>query len=161
VAVGDGDRASDNNGGKGMSGRALAGYTLLGVAAVSVGMTAFSFVQIDRAEGNVAFDAYRRAVGKLNPSASDVCDEADTGLRYGLDARTFAAAQDKCSAGHTFEVLQFVFLGAAVVSGGFSAYFLLSDDDAPSDHARVGGATLALRPTVSRKSAGLSARLRF
>jgi hypothetical protein len=145
----------------GISTRHLVGYGLLGVAAVSVGLSALSFVQIDRAEGNAAFDGYRRAVGKMDPTVKDVCAEADAGKRYMVDEKSFGIVQDKCSSGSTFEVLQYVFIGTALVSGGVSAYLLLGDDDSNKDTARASRGTLAVRPMVSRKSAGLSARMRF
>jgi hypothetical protein len=145
----------------GLSGRKIAAYSLLGVAALSTGLSVLSFVQIDRAEGNEAFDGYRKAVGTQNPSAKDVCEEADAGRRYGVSDKSFSSVRDQCSAGQTYEVLQFVFLGTALAAGGVSAYLFLSDDSGSEHASRAKAKLLAVRPTVGLRSAGLSARLRF
>lgn len=135
------------------------GYTLVGVSIASVGVAVYSWVRIDSAGDNAAFRMYRQQAGAMDPMASDVCVSADSGLRYGVDEATFAQVRDQCSAGHTFEVLQYVFLGAAVVSGGIGAYILLTDDDA-SDSAST-PRRLALRPMVGAGSASLTATLAF
>lgn len=145
----------------GISGQRIAGYTLLGVAAVSTGLSVLSFVQIDRAQGNDALYDYRVAIGQQNPSVKDACVEADKNERYGLSASRFSEVQDQCSAAGTYSILQFVFIGTAVVSGGLSAYLLLSDDGTASgEHAQRGGG-FTLRPLVGRSSASVTARLRF
>lgn len=145
----------------GMSGRKVVGYSLLGVSALSVGLTVLSFVQIDRAEGNEEFVAYAKAVGRMKPTVDDVCVEIDAGEKYGVSDQTFEGASSKCSVGSTYHLLQFVFIGAAVVSGGLSAYLLLGDDDAPGEHARAGRRSLAFQPLLTHKAQGFSARLRF
>jgi hypothetical protein len=146
----------------GVSGRKVAGYSLLGVAVVSAGLSALSFVQIDRAQGNDSLHDYRVAIGQQNPMVKNVCDEAEAGISYTLSPKRLSEVQDSCSQGDTYEVLQYVFLGAAVVSGGLSAYFLLSDDDAPGDRrAKHDGPSLAVRPVLGFGSASLDARLRF
>ncbi|HEX2679479.1 MAG TPA: hypothetical protein VHM19_22665 [Polyangiales bacterium] len=148
----------------GVSGRHIAGYTLLGVAVVSAGLSALSFVEIDRAQNDASLHAYRVAVGKYAPMVSDVCAEADANHRYGLSSKAFGNVRSSCGAGGTYEVLQFVFLGAALVSGGVSAYLLLGDRGSGSEgteHASNGSGKLVLKPTFSTRSAGLSARMQF
>ncbi len=144
----------------GVSVRKTAAYSLLGVAVVSAGMSVLSFVQIDRAGGNQTFTDYRVAVGDQNPGADDVCAEAEKGRRYGLTAKDLATVKDQCSAGETFGVLQYVFLGTALVAGGASAFLFLSDDG-PSERASAGPSKLALRPRMGVRDASLSATLRF
>lgn len=138
--------------------RRATGYALLGGAVVSTGLSVLSWVQIDRAQSNDSFAAYRRSVGQQSPSTRDVCDEARSGQSYGLDASSFARVKSSCSAGKTFEVLQYVFLGGAVVSGGLSA-FLLFGGDAKERPAAAGRVTL--HPSVHRRGASLGARIHF
>ncbi len=132
------------------------GYTLLGVAGVSVGLTVFSWAQIHSAGKDESLTAYRKAVGTSNPDANDACDEADKGIRYGVSAATVAAARDACGRGKTFEALQYVFLGVAVVSGGVGAYFLLNDEKGHSADRPI-----AFQPSFGPHGAGLRVRLRL
>ena len=134
------------------------GYTLLGVAGVSLGLTAFSWSQIHAAADDGDFKTYRMAVGQMKPSIRDVCDEAEGGRAYGVSAQTLANANSACSRGNTYERLQFVFVGAMLLSAGIGAYFLL-DDDGSSEHARQDRTRFALEPSVTPHSAFLNARL--
>ncbi|MET0386265.1 MAG: hypothetical protein ABW321_09925 [Polyangiales bacterium] len=147
------------DGGPGFAWRAFGGYTLLGAAAVSVGLSVFSFVQIDRAEKDPSFDAYRVAVGEQNTTVQDVCDEADANKNYGLSAQAFQNARSACNKGATFEVLQYVFLGAAVLTGGLGTFLLLGGDGDQQDDSAT--ARLRLRPSVGRNQVALVADLRF
>ncbi|HKU39235.1 MAG TPA: hypothetical protein VJR89_13835 [Polyangiales bacterium] len=144
----------------GMSSKRVAGYALLGGAALSVGLSVLAFVQIDRAQTNESLDLYRRAVGKMDPNVEDACDEAEQNKQHGLNSERFAEVKDQCSTGRTFEVLQFVFLGAAAVSGGLSAYFLLSDDGR-EQRPRARLDNLPLRPIIRHNAAELRAKFRF
>jgi hypothetical protein len=133
------------------------GYTLVGVAVASTAMTVFSWMQIDKAEQDQGLMAYRKAV---DPEVGDACDEAQHGNTYGLGTDVVDDARAACRQGRTFEVLQYVFLGAALASAGAGAYFLLDDESA--DHAAAGGRSLALLPRVSpRGAAALDLRVRF
>jgi hypothetical protein len=133
------------------------GYTLLGVAGVSLGLTIFSWTKVSGAGDDESLAAYRRAVGGEKPSVSDVCDEADKGVAYGLDSKTFGEARDACDRGRTFERLQYVFLGAALVAVGVGTYFLL-DDEHPA-RASSSTARMTLRPGLGLRSASLGVRL--
>jgi hypothetical protein len=135
------------------------GYTLLAVAGVSLGLTVFSWTQIASAGDDKNFVAYRSAVYAQKPSVSDVCDEAQARRSYGVDANTLANTRNACSTGKTFERLQYVFIGATLVSAGVGTYFLL-DDDGP-EHAKKDGPHLAFRPTLGRYGAGLNVRLNY
>lgn len=146
----------------GLSGKRVAGYALLGGAALSVGLSVLAFVEIDRAESNVNFDRYRRTVGQMEPAVEDVCDEASEDRAHGMDAESFEDVKDQCSTGNTFEVLQYVFLGAAAVSGGLSAFFLLSDDSEEKQRRpQALVESLPVRPIIRHNAAEIRAKLRF
>jgi hypothetical protein len=152
------DPAADSGG---VSGKRVVGYALLGGAALSVGLSVFAFVEIDRAEKSQPLIEYRKAVGRADPAIEDVCDEAKGNNRYGLDARSFEEVKSECGAGRTYEVLQFIFLGAAAVSGGLSAYMFLSDGEATEKTPRALLDHFPIRPIVRLNSAEVRAKLRF
>jgi hypothetical protein len=133
------------------------GYTLLGVAGVSLALTVFSWTQISAASDDKDFTTYRAAVFAQKPTVPDVCDEASAKRSYGVDANTLANTRNACSTGKTFERLQYVFIGATLVAAGVGTYFLL-DDDGP-EHAKKDGPRLAVRPNFQRYGAGLNLRL--
>jgi hypothetical protein len=115
-------------------------------------------VQVRHAQDDAAFDAYRRAVGRTKPDVEDVCAEIETGADYGLGSAQLAQARGSCSHGKTYQVLQFVFLGTALVSGGVGAFLLLGSgpDQAPTQKPG-----LALSPAIGKGSLGLHAAWRF
>jgi hypothetical protein len=100
--------------------------------------------------------AYRKAV---NPEVGDACDEAQHGKTYGLGTDVVDDARAACRQGRTFEVLQYVFLGAALASAGAGAYFLL--DDESTDESAARGRSLAVLPRVSPRGGALDVRVRF
>jgi hypothetical protein len=132
------------------------GYTLYGVAGVSLGLTIFSWTQIHAAAHDDDYEAYRKAVGMMKPSIRDVCDEAEAGRSYGVGADGLAKANDACNRGNTFERLQFVFIGAMLVSAGVGTYFLLDDDGV--EQAKHDRTRFALQPSVHRHGASLNVR---
>jgi hypothetical protein len=132
------------------------GYTLFGVAGVSLGLTIFSWTQIHAAAHDDDFEAYRKAVGAMKPSIRDVCDEAEAGRSYGVGADRLANANDACNRGNAFERLQFVFIGAMLVSAGIGTYFLLDDDGI--EQAKHGKTRFALQPRFDRHGASLGVR---
>jgi hypothetical protein len=84
------ETAAEAEASSGVSTQAVAGYALLGGAALSVGLSVLAFVEIDRAQSNANFDRYRRAVGNADPRVKDVCDEAARDRTHGLEARSFS-----------------------------------------------------------------------
>jgi hypothetical protein len=146
----------------GISARRVASYALIGGAVVSAGLSVFSFVQVDHAQHNANYQSYRMAVGQNNPMARDVCSEANAGRQYGLASANFHDAKSACSTGSLFEVLQYVFLGTTVLTGGLATYLLASDSPERA-RARLDKETFTLRPTpnIAAKSLTLTARLRF
>jgi len=138
----------------------IAGYALLGGAVLSTGLSVLSFYEVGRAERSRDYERYRLAVGQRNMSIKDVCDEAEAGRRYGLDAASFREAKNACSRGVTFEILQFVFIGSAVVSGGLAAYFLTSGTN-KRERPTLGSRDFSLHPTFARSGFGLTSRMKF
>jgi hypothetical protein len=151
--------------------RDVAAYVLLGSAVASAGMVALSFYEIRSAERSPSFVNYRYAIGDSNPGVSEVCAEAEAGKAYGFDASALRAVKSSCATGTLFEVLQYVFMGSALVSAGIATYLLASGDapqeraprsDAPKQRAARGDArALSLKPDFGRRSVGLTARLEF
>lgn len=147
--------------GTGISARRLAGYVLLGGAAASVGMSVLSFVQVDKAANNASFQDYRSLVGANNATAKDVCDEANAGKRYGQTPDNFKQVKSSCSTGSTFEVLQYVFIGGALVTGGLATFLLFGGGDTKDKAQATGLQHITLHPSIGRGGASLSARMRF
>ncbi|HEX4352752.1 MAG TPA: hypothetical protein VHZ95_07565 [Polyangiales bacterium] len=143
-----------------VSPRKVAGYALLGGAVLSAGLSVLSFAEINKAQDNDSFDRYRRAVGQMRPTVHDVCDEANAGQSYGLEAAAFQRVRSSCSTGRTFEVLQFIFLGSAVLSSGLSAYMLLGGES-KRESPQLGIGDVNLYPAVQKSGASLAARLKF
>jgi hypothetical protein len=142
--------------------RKVAGYALLSGAVLSAGMSVLSFAEIDRAESDSAYEHYRRSVGQVRPSVRDVCDEAASGQTYGLDANSFQRVKNSCSTGRTFEVLQFIFIGSAVLSSGVSAYLLFGGEQSERPPlGSVGNGKISVHPSVQKNGGGLGLRLRF
>jgi hypothetical protein len=144
-----------------LSARKVAGFVLLGGAAASVGMSVLSFVQVDRAANNASFQDYRGLVGSNNATAKDVCDEASAGKRYGQSPDNFKQVKSSCSTGSTFEVLQYVFIGGALVTGGLATWFLFGGGDSKEKVHATGLEHITLHPAIGRGGASLSARMRF
>jgi hypothetical protein len=150
------------------------GWTLIGVGVVSLGGMGASLGVIDGINNSPLYLRYRDAVARGNKRAEadnspqdivkDVCKAADAGNGYGTftDAK-LKDVQSKCHTAATFEVLQWVFLGTAVVSGAIGTYLVLSADSGepgPAEHARL-RRTFTLQPSVGPRSAEVSATLRF
>jgi hypothetical protein len=133
------------------------GYSLLGAAVVSAGLAVFSWNEIDIARNDSDYRAYRLAVGRTERGrgVDDVCDEAAANRPYSIGVERLKNVRSACERGATFEILQWVFVGTALVSAGFGTYFLLDDEDEP-DAARV-----SFSPMMGKGEAGLSLRLQL
>jgi hypothetical protein len=143
-----------------LSVRKFAGYALLGGAAASVGLSVLSFVEVDRAGSNSSFLEYRTLVGKANDKVKDVCDEANANKTYGLTPERLREVKSSCGTGSTFEILQYVFIGSALVTGGLATFFLFGGDDSRSAAKNQPG-KLTLHPAVRGGGATLTARFYF
>jgi hypothetical protein len=140
--------------------QSIFGYALLATAVLSAGMTAVSFIEVDEAQHDSSYRRYRFAVGDSSPNNKDVCAEADAGHSYGLDGASFREAKSSCRLGKTFEVLQFVFLGAAIVTGATSAVLLATDDSSERPATAVQN-RWKVQPNLGVHTAGVDARLSF
>ncbi len=142
-------------------------YTLLGVSGASFLGMALSWVAISSAESEPVYEEYRTRIYEANErlgtghQIEDVCVPAKKGLPYGLSGEEVNEVADLCYRADTFEVLQWVFLGTGVVTGGLGVYLLLVHEDPSDARASAGRAPLSLSPSVSPDSAKLSATLRF
>lgn len=147
-----------------VQGDAWLGYSLLGVSALSLFGTAVSWTVINNINENPQFRAYSNRVYLGNERreagiapVTDVCEEAlVNGSPYSTD---LGDIQDMCRDGRTFEVLQWVFLGMAAISGGVGTYVLVDGVDTFGSSST--GPSLALRPRVGLNSAHVDAQLRF
>jgi hypothetical protein len=118
-------------------------------------------VRIDAINKEPDLQAYRKQFPPPDQQGgvNDVCREArDRKLEMDDPGNTEkaaleASARDLCGKADTLEVLQYVFLGGAVVAGGVGAYLLLT---APDDPAPV-----SLRPRFGPGRASLTATYRF
>ena len=138
------------------------GYTLIGVGGASLVGAVVSMIVIGNVNGDPIFKKYRAAAGA---AVSDICAEADQGKMFGdgittgLTAAQVTDVKGMCGTGGTFEVLQWVFLATAVVSGGIGTYLLVTAKDgeqAANDQPRF-----ALSPSLGRRSLAIAATLRF
>ncbi|HKU41521.1 MAG TPA: hypothetical protein VJR89_25365 [Polyangiales bacterium] len=146
----------------GPSAGVIAGYALLGGAVLTAGLSVLSFVEVERAEKDPNYERYRLAVGNSSRmNVSDVCDEAAAGRSYGLSPASFRDVKETCTRGMTYEVLQFVFLGGAVVSGGLAAFFLTTGSGGDKEKASLKTGDVSLQPSLGRRGFALNAKLKF
>lgn len=136
------------------------GIGMLGVAAVSLGVSIFAMAQLDSLSNNPDYVAYRRSVGAMDPMATTVCDS-----RYYSTAAFGSVGQSTCGDGGTMEILQYVFLGVAVAAGGAGIALIAvgaGEGGGTADSANLGnGMRLRLSPSVSPERAYLGATLEF
>lgn len=143
------------------------GWTLVGVGAASlVGMGASALV-VNGVQDDPLFVKYKTRIAADNARAGfqavkDVCVEADRGLPHGLEASEVEEVASMCSRADTFEVLEWVFLGTAIVAGGAGAYILVtSEPGSDAGEARARAPALSLRPIFDGQTAAVNASLRF
>lgn len=134
------------------------GYTLLGVSGASVIGVGVSWLVLNGINGDATFKKYSNAV---DPSLDDICAEAEKGNRYSVTEAELKDVDGMCGTGATFEVLQYVFLGTALVSGGIGTYLLVTDRERTGGRAATSTPALALHPSVGKRSAMLTARVSF
>lgn len=150
------------------SGLAWLGWTLVGVGVASGVGAGVSAGIVGGVDDDPLFKDYKNRVSDYNENVGpadevkDVCVEAERGLPHGLSRGEIADVADLCSKADTFEILQWVFLGTAVVAGGVGVYVLVSSDSEDgSDTARPRAPSLSLRPTFDGHTARVDARLAF
>lgn len=120
-------------------------FSLLGVGAVGVGLTAWSWAEISGIESNAQWKAARGAA----TTNEDICSTAFKAREMGLAN----GVSSLCGKSSTFEVLQFVFLGVGIVGLGVGTGLLIADGPVKKPQASNSGASLFIP-----KFAGLSLR---
>jgi hypothetical protein len=143
-------------------------YTFLGVSGASLAGMVVSWVWINSIENDQIFRDYRTRVGMNSPGVN-VCDEAKRGLAYAASGSpeygTFSDVQKMCGRAGTLEILQFVFLGAAVVSGGVGAFLLLTQtkphDKEVAINADATAPVLSIQPYLGRHLVGVGTLVVF
>ena len=138
------------------------GYTLIGVGAASaIAWGASMYVIEFQYNRNTTYKRYKDS---YQNRTDDACDAALKGENPGrLTAGELSDFQGRCRTGRTFQVLQWVFLGAAVVAAGSGIFVLLSDGGGShgTETALRPLPRLALEPIIDRRSFSLQATLRF
>lgn len=143
------------------------GLSLAATAVIWTGIRAIEDDPLYKSYGTAIFvTAEKRNEMGANIALSDldVCAEAADNPPLHADADFSAAdvpeVQDLCSRGETLEILQWVALGLAGATAATGIVLLLvdaSDDGA----AAATGPSLAIKPDVGRRRAGVTATLRF
>lgn len=140
------------------------GYTLISVGAVSLVGWGVSMYMVDQTNKDETFVTYKRA---FPVSTDDVCDLADSGNTSGgrVSAAQLAEVQSLCNRGRTANMLQWVFLGAGVLTASIGTFILVSESaDSGDEHASAQAKrrpVLTLRPELDRRSFGFQSQLRF
>jgi TolB-like protein len=141
------------------------GYTLIGVGAASaVGWGASMYMIEFQYNRDLTYQEYKNNYKFMT---GDACDLALRGENAAgaLSPGQLADFQDRCRSGRTFQTLQWVFLGAAVVTAGLGAYVLISelghDDGTRAQAKRKPAPRLTFDPLFDRRSVALQATLRF
>jgi hypothetical protein len=139
------------------------GYTLLGVGAASaLAWGASMYILEFQYNRDPTYQSYKNAYYNQANKQIDACDEALAGHSATLSKGDLSTFQSQCRTARTFQTLQWVFLGAAVVASGVGAYVLISESGSKSDQqARARAPRLALQPMFDRKQLAVQATLRF
>lgn len=145
------------------------GWTLIGTSGVLLGGAIVSWVWIDSIDNDPTFQEYREIVGRQNPEADDVCDEVNHYIYAASETSGTPEERAKqedvqvmCYRADVLEVLQYVFIGTAVLTAGFGTYILITGSDSTSAEAkRDEASSFVLRPRVGRRSAYISATVSF
>jgi len=136
------------------------GFTLIGVGAASAIAWGTSMYMIEfKYNRDPSYQTFRDS---YRNQSVDACDEALKGNPGGLDAQQLSQFQGQCNTARTFQTLQWVFLGAAVVAAGAGTYVLVNESgDAEVAQARSKRSQFAFTPLVDRRSIAVQATLRF
>jgi hypothetical protein len=138
------------------------GYTLIGVGAASAIAWGASMYMIEFQYNQD--DTYQRYKNAYQNRTLDACTAAISGDDAGgaLRPSELSDFQSRCRTGRTFQTLQWVFLGAAVVAAGSGVYVLISESGkSDTTQAKLTPPRFTLTPQVERRSLALQATLRF
>jgi hypothetical protein len=141
------------------------GYTLIGVGAASAIGWGTSMYMIEfQYNRDLTYQEYKNHYKFMR--SGDACDLAlrNDNANGALNPDELADFQSRCRTGRTFQTLQWVFLGAAVVTAGLGAYVLISElgqDDGDRATRPRRTPRWSFDPQFDRRSASLQATLRF
>lgn len=137
--------------------RRIIGWSSVGLSGAFAVATVVSWVRLDRINDDPSLQSYRRLYPPAGEEGgtSDVCREAGRGTkqndpRYAALERT---AYDLCQRADVLEILQYVFLGSAILSGGVGTYLLLTEPR--------GTRQVSVLPRFGQSRASLDASFRF
>jgi len=133
------------------------GWASLGASAILLGLTGYSWIRLQSIEESGSYTSYREAAGSM---ISDVCKAADQDMLFGSGAdaeKRLDKVQSLCSEASTLEILQYVFLGGAVVTAGVGVAILLTQGK--SDTGRSSSVSFA--PHLSPRNTGFSLNVNF
>jgi D-Tyr-tRNAtyr deacylase len=140
------------------------GYTLIGVGAASLAGWGVSMYLVNDTNKDPGFVGYKAAFPQ---STDDVCDLADSDNTAGgrVSAAQLSNVKSLCSRGRTFNLLQWVFLGAGVLSASVGTFIVVSESGSNENEAAAAKArtsrALTLSPEFGRGSFALRTQLRF
>jgi len=137
------------------------GYTLIGVGVASLAGWGVSMYMVGETNDDPTFVAYKDAFPE---TADDVCDLADgnDNARGQISAMQLSEVKSLCSRGRTFNLLQWVFLGAGVLSAGVGTFVLVSESGSEEQtQAKVERPVLTLSPQFGQRSFELQTTLKF
>lgn len=139
------------------------GYTLIGVGAASLAGWGISMYLVNDTNKDKGFVEYKSAFPR---TTDDVCDLADSNNTAGgrVSAAKLSDVKSLCSRGRTFNLLQWVFLGAGVLSASVGTFIVVSESSSSEDEQtakRHSAPQLTLLPEVGRDTLALHGQLRF
>jgi hypothetical protein len=140
------------------------GYTLIGVGAASLAGWGVSMYLVNDTNKDQSFVGYKAA---FSQTTDDVCDLADSNNTAGgnVSAAQLSDVKSLCSRGRTFNLLQWVFLGAGVLSASVGTFIVVSEsgsDESQEVTAKAKSSRmLTLSPEFGRDSFALHTQLRF
>ncbi|MFT3926218.1 MAG: hypothetical protein QM778_26975 [Myxococcales bacterium] len=134
--------------------RRVLGWTSIGLALGLTGATIYSWVRIGNINDDPYLKEYRAA---FPPNVQDVCVAAEAGTlahKHPSQAGLESKANSLCNEADTLEVLQYVFLGSAIVFGGVGTYLLVTDPLRKQQR-------VSFRPSYRHGQAMLNATVQF
>ncbi len=141
------------------------GWGAIGLGAIFLGMSTYSFLRVYAIDNDADMEMYR---GLSGFNGRDICSAAENGFTGNPSDPTVDVDRvaSLCDESELLEVLQYVFLGAGIVSIGVGVAVLLLDDDDDNktdnpDSEYASRPRLEIVPHVGRNYAMFNASLRF
>jgi hypothetical protein len=138
------------------------GYTLIGVGVASLAGWGASMYVVNDTNKDKTFVTYKSAFPR---PTDDVCDLADSNNTAGgrVSAAELSDVKSLCSRGRTFNLLQWVFLGAGVLTASVGTFIVVSESGSSEEETAKSkqAPQLTLSPEVGRGTLALHGQLRF